>query len=194
MLYRMSYEATRWMVEHRTSIAEVTGSNPLKPWFFFWLLLSNCLSWKIYCDNHSSLSSTTAVNTFEFLYFLSVNIVPRLKKADSRNVELKPEKLEVFFMFHLKIHIEALYLLWILLLGAHRLGYHIYSGVIISCIYHIISLLTERYRNSINWPWSQCMWLHSSFGRASQRYRGDRVFKSRYSADFFFSGFCFPTA
>ena len=29
---------------------------PLKPWFFFRLLLSNCLSWKIYCDDHSSLA------------------------------------------------------------------------------------------------------------------------------------------
>ena len=28
---------------------------------FFRLLLSNCLNWKIYCDDHSSLSSTTAV-------------------------------------------------------------------------------------------------------------------------------------
>ena len=26
-----------------------------------WLLLSNCLNWKIYCDDHSLLSSTTAV-------------------------------------------------------------------------------------------------------------------------------------
>ena len=30
---------------------------PLKPLvFFFRLLLSNCLNWKIYCDDHSSLS------------------------------------------------------------------------------------------------------------------------------------------
>ena len=28
---------------------------------FFRLLLSNCLTWKINCDDHSSLSSTTAV-------------------------------------------------------------------------------------------------------------------------------------
>ena len=34
---------------------------PLKPWFFFFfrLLLSNCLNWKIYCDDHSSLSLPT---------------------------------------------------------------------------------------------------------------------------------------
>ena len=50
------------LVEHRTGIAEVTGSNPAEALiFFFRLLRSNCLNWKIYCDDHSSLWSTTAV-------------------------------------------------------------------------------------------------------------------------------------
>ena len=51
------------LVEHRTGIAEVMGSNPVEAliFFFFRLLLSNCLNWKIYCDDHTSLSSTTAV-------------------------------------------------------------------------------------------------------------------------------------
>ena len=49
------------LVEHRTGIAEVTGSNPVEALTFFRLLLSNCLNWKIYCDDHSSLLSTTAV-------------------------------------------------------------------------------------------------------------------------------------
>ena len=44
------------LVEHRTGIAEVTGSNPSEALIFFRLLLSNCLNWKIYCDDHSSLS------------------------------------------------------------------------------------------------------------------------------------------
>ena len=35
------------LVEHRTGIAEVTGSNPVEALiFFFRLLLSNCLNWK----------------------------------------------------------------------------------------------------------------------------------------------------
>ena len=42
------------LVEHRTSIAEVTGSNPVEALIFF-RLSSNCLNWKIYCDDHSSL-------------------------------------------------------------------------------------------------------------------------------------------
>ena len=49
------------LVEHRTGNAEVTGSNPVDALIFFRLLLSNCLNWKINCDDHSSLSSTTAV-------------------------------------------------------------------------------------------------------------------------------------
>ena len=43
------------LVEHRTGIAEVTGSNPVEALIFFRLLLSNCLNWKINCDDHSSL-------------------------------------------------------------------------------------------------------------------------------------------
>ena len=45
------------LVEHRTGIAEVMGSNPVEALIFFRLLLSNCLNWKIYCDDHTSLSS-----------------------------------------------------------------------------------------------------------------------------------------
>ena len=44
------------LVEHRTGIAEVMGSNPVEALIFFRLLLSNCLNWKIYCDDHTSLS------------------------------------------------------------------------------------------------------------------------------------------
>ena len=49
------------LVEHRTGIAEVTGSNPVEARFFFRLFLSRCFNWKIYGDDHSSLSSTTTV-------------------------------------------------------------------------------------------------------------------------------------
>ena len=49
------------LVEHRTGIAEFMGSNLVEALIFFRLLLSNCLNWKIYCDDHTSLSSTTAV-------------------------------------------------------------------------------------------------------------------------------------
>ena len=44
------------LVEQRTGNAEVTGSNPVEALIFFRLLLFNCFNWKIYCDDHSSLS------------------------------------------------------------------------------------------------------------------------------------------
>ena len=34
------------LVEHRTGIVEVTGSNPVEALIFFRLLLSSCLNWK----------------------------------------------------------------------------------------------------------------------------------------------------
>ena len=50
------------LVEHRTGIAEVMGSNPVEALIFFRLLLSSCLNWKkIYCDDHTSLSETFSV-------------------------------------------------------------------------------------------------------------------------------------
>ena len=60
------------LVEQRTGNVEVTGSNPVEALIFFRLLLSNCLNWKIYCDDHSSLSSTTAVQNELFHILHSV--------------------------------------------------------------------------------------------------------------------------
>ena len=51
------------LVEHRTGVAEVTGSNPVEALIFFRLLLSNCLNWKIYCDDHFSLSNKNMLHT-----------------------------------------------------------------------------------------------------------------------------------
>ena len=48
---------TAQVVEHRTGIAEVTGSNPVEALIFFRLLPLNCLNLKKnYCDDYSSLS------------------------------------------------------------------------------------------------------------------------------------------
>ena len=52
-----NWEEEAQLVEHRTGIAEVTGSNPVEALIFFRLLLPNCLNWKIYCDDHTTLSS-----------------------------------------------------------------------------------------------------------------------------------------
>ena len=63
------------LVEHRTGIAEVTGSNPVEALISFRLLLSNCLNWKIHCDDHSSLSFTTAVQIWIISYKLHIIII-----------------------------------------------------------------------------------------------------------------------
>ena len=50
------------LVEQRTGNAEVMGSNPVEALIFFFQASSfHCLNWKIYCDDHSLLSSTTAI-------------------------------------------------------------------------------------------------------------------------------------
>ena len=51
------------LVEHRTGIAEVTGSSPVEALIFFRLLLSSCLNWKIYCDDHTSLAKACLLST-----------------------------------------------------------------------------------------------------------------------------------
>ena len=65
------------LVEHHTGIAEVMGSNPIEALIFFRLLLSNCLSWKINCDDHPSLSSTTAVQIWiiSYIHHITKDIV-----------------------------------------------------------------------------------------------------------------------
>ena len=61
------------LVEHRTGIAEVTGSNSVETLiFFFRLLLSSCLNWKIYSDDHSSLSDMTMLIMFLLLLFQGI--------------------------------------------------------------------------------------------------------------------------
>ena len=54
------------LVEHRTGIVEVMGSNPVEALIFFRLLLSNCLNWKIYCDDLTSL--TDYCQSLQFLW------------------------------------------------------------------------------------------------------------------------------
>ena len=56
--------------EQRTGNAEVMGSNPVEALIFFRLLLSNCLNWKIYSDDHSSLSVIILLVNFLFLKFI----------------------------------------------------------------------------------------------------------------------------
>ena len=67
------------LVEYRTGVAEVTGSNPVEALiFFFRLLLSNCLTWKF-----------TAMIIFHF------NLQPQFKYEllhQKKNVELQADR------------------------------------------------------------------------------------------------------
>jgi len=47
---------SNWTAVVDESEEEVMGSNPVEALIFFRLLPSICLNWKIYCDDHSSLS------------------------------------------------------------------------------------------------------------------------------------------
>ena len=61
------------LVEQRTDNAEVTGSNPVEALIFFRLLLSNCLNWEIYGDDHSSFIYSYSSKMNYFIYFTSKN-------------------------------------------------------------------------------------------------------------------------
>ena len=60
--------------EQRTGNVEVTGLNPVEALIFFRLLLSNCLNWKIYCDDHSSLSYLAVKVSFTVACEKNINI------------------------------------------------------------------------------------------------------------------------
>ena len=61
------------LVEQRTGNTEVTGSNPVEALIFFRLLPSNCLNWKIHCDDHSSLSR------YVMSYSYTVHVITLIK-------------------------------------------------------------------------------------------------------------------
>ena len=74
---------TAQLVEHCTGVAEVTGSSPVEALIIFRVLPSNCLNWKIYCDGHSSLSSTTAVENIFHSKLIAVKILANVGLAQS---------------------------------------------------------------------------------------------------------------
>ena len=73
------------LVEHRTGIAEVTGSNPVEALIFFRLRLSNCLSWKFTAmiTLHFHLQPQYKYELFHINFTL--NILQRLKTVSGNN-------------------------------------------------------------------------------------------------------------
>ena len=62
------------LAEHCTRIHRGYGFESRWSPDFFRLLLSNCLNWKIYCNDHSSLSSTATVQIWIVLYILLISV------------------------------------------------------------------------------------------------------------------------
>ena len=92
------------LVEHCTGIAEVTGSNPVEALIFFKLLLSNCLNWKIYCDDHSSLSKSVTFGSY----------VPHMLKSQSCFIRQSVHILKFIQLRQHKIHQQYRMLSWTL--------------------------------------------------------------------------------
>ena len=67
---RHPYSPTHWerrqLIEFISSRAEWNDVR--------YIYLSNCINWKIYCDDHSSLSSTTAVQIWIISYILHITL------------------------------------------------------------------------------------------------------------------------
>ena len=57
------------LVEHRTGIAEVTGSNPVEA-LIFQASSFQLLKLEIYCDDHSLILSTPAVQNMKYFIYI----------------------------------------------------------------------------------------------------------------------------
>ena len=92
------------LVEHRTGIAEVMGSNPVEALIFFRLPLSNCLNWKIYCDDQISLPFDTSVICHVLVYsfgsfllqIVSIRVISQTTDSHFANYRFSFRKLQIF--------------------------------------------------------------------------------------------------
>ena len=68
-----------------TELTKLSGWNPVEALilFFFRFLLSNCLNWKIYCDDHSSLSFFTFILYYSYQYNMKIVGVPLISESES---------------------------------------------------------------------------------------------------------------
>ena len=60
------------LVEHRTGIAEVMGSNPVETLIFFQASFIQLLKLEVYCDDHSLILPTPAVQKYELFHILHI--------------------------------------------------------------------------------------------------------------------------
>ena len=64
------------LVEHRTGIVEVTGSNPVEALIFFQASSFQLLKLEIYCDDYSLISSTPAVENMNYFIYTTHHFTP----------------------------------------------------------------------------------------------------------------------
>ena len=71
---RLQQDSNLWPLWYRCDALRTGGHGFESRWSpdFFRLLLSNCLNWKIHCDDHSSLLCTTAVLIWITSYILHI--------------------------------------------------------------------------------------------------------------------------
>ena len=178
------------LVEHRTGITEVTGSNPVEALIFFRLLYSNCLNWKF----------TAKITYHLHIYLQFIHYVISLLSRENMNSQLtslpmcgfivqlvehrtgivevtgsNPVEALIFFRFlnskclNWKFTAKITYRL-------HIYPQFIYESFHIHCTLHYFTPFTGKYELTIDL--APNVWLHSSVGRASHRYRGGHGFES----------------
>ena len=99
---------------------------------FFRLLLSNCLNWKIYCDDHSSLWSTTAVQIY-VLFHIYIYHIKKLKWC-----EFCHYRLPVVFSFLKQFTNLINYSFWMMTMSSFRL-----KTFFTRSFQHSVSILTN---------------------------------------------------
>ena len=76
-IYRWNLQRQHFQLRYLKTLSASTARVRTHDWILFRHLPFNCLNWKIYCDDHSSPSSTTAVQYEFHLYFTSFHCTGR---------------------------------------------------------------------------------------------------------------------
>ena len=71
--------------------------NPVEALIFFRLLLSSCLNWKIYCDDHTSLSKISIIRQFWLsIYLCRLNSIYQVLFGNIQEATLRLEDCILF--------------------------------------------------------------------------------------------------
>ena len=98
------------LVEHRTGIAEVTGSNPVEALIFFRILHSNCLNWKFTAKTtyHLHIYPQFIYESFHILHVTSNNTMTFLFKSFKDITAFPLPVLLNFYQLQLNYNVQIL--------------------------------------------------------------------------------------